>query len=140
MPPASPTIDYAATRYVITDGDTLRLDLTKVIDMGFGIRQTLVQDARLRLAGLDCKPVKTPKGDAAITWLNHETINATRPLYVVTVKNTLGVEKHEKFGRYLAFLHLVDPVTGAIVAPSLNEQMIAAGVAVEWDGRGAKPD
>jgi endonuclease YncB( thermonuclease family) len=50
------------------------------------------------------------------------------------VKNAMGDDKHEKFGRFLVFVY------EAGVTPSLNEMMIAAGMAVPWDGRGKKPE
>ena len=129
--------DYLGETIIVIDGDTIRLDLVKEIDVGFGIVQTCRQrDVRLRLAGLDAKPLKTPEGDAAQRWLDEALSNA-KAIRVVTVKNALGEDKHEKYGRYLAYLIRVD--SDGEVAPTINESMIAAGYAHSWDGRGPHP-
>lgn len=131
--------DYVGTDVEVTDGDTVRLTLGKAIDAGFGIVQDLFQrGVRLRLAGMDAKPVHTPDGDRAtayvVAWRDR-----VYGIHVVTVKNALGEDKHEKYGRYLAYLFEVTK-DGAMVVPSLNERMIADGVAKSWDGRGPHPE
>jgi endonuclease YncB( thermonuclease family) len=138
MPATPATFDYAGTVTHVADGDTVVLTLAHVADPGFGIRQTLeLPGQRLRLAGLDCKPLKTDLGDRAKAWLEART-GGGRTLHVVTVKNALGADKHEKFGRWLAVLHLTDDA-GATLTPSLNDEMVEAGLAVEWSGKGPHP-
>jgi endonuclease YncB( thermonuclease family) len=139
MPTAPAIFDYAGTVTHVADGDTVVLTLSKVLDPGFGARVTVqLPEQRLRLAGLDAKPIKTDLGDRAAEWLKART-GGGRTLHVVTVKNALGADKHEKFGRWLAVLYLTDDA-GATLTPSLNDEMVAAGLAVEWSGKGPHPD
>lgn len=131
MPSPAATFDYAAADCRVIDGDTVEVSLTFTADMGFGGKSVNTLPAqRIRLAGLDCKPLKTPQGDAATAWLRERTAG---PLRVATVKNGLGRDKHEKFGRWLCFLFAGEEPS------SLNEQMVAAGLASPWDGRGPHP-
>jgi endonuclease YncB( thermonuclease family) len=129
--PAVPTFDYAAAACRVIDGDTVAVSLIHTSDMGFGGSSVnTLPEQRIRLAGLDCKPLHTPRGDAAAAWLAERTAGTLR---VVTVKNAAGRDKHEKYGRFLAFLFAGEEPS------SLNEQMVAAGLAVPWDGHGGHP-
>jgi endonuclease YncB( thermonuclease family) len=138
MPDAPTTYDYAATDCRVVDGDTVEVTLVKATDVGFGVLVTAqLPRTRLRLAGLDAKPLHTPQGDAATQWLHDQVLaigGRCNGLRIRTVKNAMGDDKHEKYGRYLAFIY------EAGVTPSLNETMVAAGLAVAWDGKGPHPD
>jgi endonuclease YncB( thermonuclease family) len=138
MPDLPATYDYAATDCRVVDGDTVEVTLVKATDVGFGVLVTAqLPRTRLRLAGLDAKPLHTPQGDAATQWLHDQVLaigGRCNGLRIRTVKNAMGDDKHEKYGRYLVFVY------EAGVTPSLNETMVAAGLAVAWDGRGKKPE
>jgi endonuclease YncB( thermonuclease family) len=137
MPTISPAFTYVGVVDRVIDGDTVAITLTKEVDLGFGMKASLHLPTRLRLAGMDAKPLKTDLGDRAAAWLTARTGDA-RPLHVVTVKNAQGEDDKEKYGRYLAYLFMVDSA-GASLVPSLNEAMIDVGLASPWDGRGPHP-
>ena len=102
------------------DGDTCVL----VIDLGFGI--SLEQTVRLN--GIDCAELKTgdrkAAGKAAKVWLESKLTG--RSLIVTTYKPGRGA--NDKYGRILADL----TVFGEDV--TVNQQMIAAGLAAAYDG------
>lgn len=129
-PPAA--YDYGGTVTRVIDGDTIVVTLSRRSDVGFGAFATYeLPDLRLRLAGLDARPIATPDGRRAAEWLIARVMGA--PIGVRTVKNAVGADKREKYGRYLAMIYLVE--RGCIVVPTLNEQMLALGLAVPYDGR-----
>lgn len=110
--------EYKATVCSVYDGDTLRVD----IDCGFDV---WLFNQPLRLVGLNAPEMGTPAGRAARDWLRG-LLPVGTDVRVVTLKDA-----REKYGRYLALVYL-----GAIC---INEEIVDAGHAVEWDGRGARP-
>jgi endonuclease YncB( thermonuclease family) len=132
--------DYVGYVDRVKDGDTVAVTLTRTVDMGFGNRSTVYHADTIRLAGMDAQPLKTEAGDRAAEWLKARTGAGTgRVLHVVTVKNGMGVDQREKYGRYLAYLFLTNDRTGETLYPSLNEEMIDVGLAFPWDGKGPHP-
>jgi micrococcal nuclease len=102
----------------VVDGDTLDLQ----IDLGFGVftRQ------RVRLLGLNAPEHNTADGKAATAFVQAWT-DQHGPVFTVTTEK----DKKEKYGRYLATIY-ADGV-------SLNEDLVAAGLALPWDGNGKRP-
>lgn len=105
--------EYAARALRIIDGDTLILD----VDLGFDVH---IQQ-HVRLLGINCPEHGTIAGDDA-TAFTRDWIQQHGPdLTVRTVR-----DKREKFGRMLA----------TVVASSrtLNQDLVAAGLAVDYNG------
>jgi micrococcal nuclease len=117
------TFTYRAQLERVVDGDTLhvRCDL--------GLRLTYAMDVRLRGCNADEKT--TPSGQAAITfaisWLANNA-DADGWLTVTTHRNP-----EDPYGRWMA------DVTNLDGSKSLAVDLIAAGLAVVWDGKGPKP-
>ena len=112
--------EYRVRVAYIHDADTVRLD----VDLGFRTWLTYVP---FRLAGIDAPELGTDPGRAARDWLR-ELLPVGSALVAITYK-----DQGDKYGRYLADLYRPgDPVT------SVNDQLIAAGHAVAYDG-GARP-
>ncbi|MDQ0946008.1 thermonuclease family protein [Streptomyces sp. V1I1] len=108
---------YPATLKHLVDADTLDLD----IDVGFGIR---VRE-RVRLLGLNTPEKNTPAGKAANAWAT-DWLNQHAPELVVET------HRKEKYGRWLATITAAD---GAC----LNSDLLEAGHAAPYDGRGLRP-
>ena len=110
--------EYAAAPVRAVDGDTLDLD----VDLGFRITTR----QRVRLLGCNAPEHNAPGGAEATAftaaWL------AVRPS--VTVHTVL--DREDKWGRLLA--RVIGP-DGA----DLTGALLAAGHAVQWDGRGPRP-
>ena len=115
----------------VLDGDTIDV----VIDLGFD----LYKKERVRIAGVDTPEKRTRNleekalGIDATNWLKDKlegAINGTDDL-VIRTELVGGVGK---YGRLLGWLYIGD---GTI---SLNEQMIVAGYAWEYDGGTKKKD
>lgn len=109
--------EYAAKLVRVVDGDTIWVD----IDLGFRVWYR----AEVRLAGINCPESTSDAGRvatrAAEGWWEQEGPN-------VTIKTS----KPDKYGRWLA----------QVVARSgrdLAADLIAAGHAVSWNGKGARP-
>jgi len=115
--------EYRATVLRVVDGDTVDL----LIDLGFSISYT----HSCRLFGINAPEHGTPEGDAA-TAFHAKLLPAGAPVVVRTQK-----DKFEKYGRILGtvFLAKKDAPQGT----SINDQLVAAGCAKPWDGRGARP-
>lgn len=109
---------YQATVEKVVDGDTLDLQ----VDLGFGVftRQ------RVRLLGINAAEHNTPEGKKAIAFVQTWVVEHGPAFTVRTSK-----DKKEKYGRYLATI-LSD--TG-----ELGQALVDAGLAVPWDGSGARP-
>jgi micrococcal nuclease len=109
---------YQATVDKVVDGDTLDLQ----VDLGFGVftRQ------RVRLLGINAPEHNTDDGKKAIAFVQ-AWVKEHGPTFTVrTLK-----DKKEKYGRYLATL-LSD-------TEELGQALVDAGLAVPWDGEGARP-
>lgn len=105
-----------ATIVGVVDGDTVDV----LIDFGFRLRQ----DHRLRMAGIDAPEVSArgPEGEAARDWLRAR-------LPVGTAVRLTTEKPADKYGRYLAWVYAGDPAD-----KSINEQMVALGLARPYDG------
>lgn len=114
----TPAYTYRCTILEVVDGDTVNAR----IDVGFRIWA----EVPLRLAGINAAEHGTVAGDAATAWVR--TWVAGHPTVVVAT-----FRAPEKYGRWLAI------VTAADTGEVLNSQIVAAGHAVVWDGRGPKP-
>ena len=107
---------YRATITNVYDGDTITADL----DLGF---YSHMKKVKLRLWGLNAPEVRGESraaGLAARDWLRERVKGAD--IIVVTFKDKQG-----KYGRWLATL--IDNANPE--GPTINEEMIAAGHAVE---------
>ena len=105
----------------VVDGDTIDAD----IDLGFDISLT----KRIRLAGIDTPESRTRDLDEkklgldAKEWLKHQLKDSFD-----TVIRTEKPDSTEKYGRIIGHLY----INGEEV--SLNNQMIAEGYALAYDG------
>lgn len=109
---------YQATVNKVVDGDTLDLQ----VDLGFGVftRQ------RVRLLGVNAAEHGTDEGDKATVFVK-AWVAEHGPEFTVRTHR----DQKEKFGRYLAVV-----LSGA---EELGQALIDAGLAVPWDGKGARP-
>jgi endonuclease YncB( thermonuclease family) len=114
--------EYSARVARVVDGDTL--DLT--ISLGFDVAVS----HRCRLFGVNAAEHGTVAGDAAKAWLT-----ARLPVGA-EVRLQTKKDKTEKYGRYLAVLHTGSDKAGWA---EINLELIAAGHAVAWDGKGKRP-
>lgn len=105
----------------VVDGDTIDAD----IDLGFDISLT----KRIRLAGVDTPESRTTDlkekalGLESKEWLKHRVEGAKD----IIIKTELP-DSTEKYGRIIGHLFINGEAT------SLNEQMIAEGYALAYDG------
>jgi micrococcal nuclease len=112
---------YRAVVRSITDGDTIRAD----IDLGFNM---VMRNAVIRLAGINAPEVKTPEGRVAKTYLT-ERIPAGTELLLVSHK-----DETEKYGRILGTIYIGNALTtGPIAGNSVNWEMLAKGMAVDYN-------
>ena len=115
----------------VLDGDTL--DIT--IDLGFD----LYKKERVRVAGVDTPEKRTKNleekalGIDATNWLKEKLEGTLAGDYELSVRTEL-VGGTGKYGRLLGWLYIGDD------SVSLNEQMIAEGLAWEYDGGTKKKD
>lgn len=120
---------YRAYATRVIDGDTVELE----IDLG--LRVTVTQT--VRVAGINAPEVTTTAGrtaQAAVNvWMGLALIpdgaNAKWPLTITTAKPD---GNGDKYGRWLASISRAD-------GRDLATDMIAAGHAIAWDGKGQKP-
>lgn len=108
-----------ATVLGVVDGDTIDVN----IDYGFRLRQ----DHRVRLAGIDAPEVNAvgPEGEQARDWLRAR-LPVGQAVELVTVKPA------DKYGRFLATVWRV--VDGRTELDSVNQELLAAGLARPYDG------
>ena len=105
----------------VVDGDTIDAD----IDLGFDISLT----KRIRLAGIDSPESRTTNlkekalGLESKEWLK-KTLEDAKDILIKTEKP----DSTEKYGRIIGHLFINDQET------SLNNQMIAEGYALEYEG------
>jgi micrococcal nuclease len=105
----------------VVDGDTIDAD----IDLGFDISLT----KRIRLAGIDSPESRTRDleekalGLESKEWLK-KTLEGAKDILIKTEKP----DSTEKYGRIIGHLFINDQET------SLNNQMIAEGYALEYEG------
>jgi len=108
---------YRATVTGVHDGDTV----TITIDLGF---DTALVGKAVRLAGINAPELRTPAGKAAQQWLCSRLVGK-----VITLQSFK--DKTEKYGRILGDIWL-DGV-------HINEEIVSAGHAVVWNGKGVRP-
>lgn len=114
-----PTWIYEAALLRVVDGDTLEV----AVDLGFRVRMI----TPVRLNGLNCAEHDTPAGDAATAY-NTEWLAKIPVLVIVAAKPR---DFGDKFGRWLATVWGNDRC--------LNDDLIASGHAITWNGKGPKP-
>lgn len=111
--------NYFAKLFRVVDGDTLYLD----IDLGFF---TIVRE-RVRLAGVDTPPLKTPEGKEARDFIVKELTNC---------KLVIETRKKEKYGRYLVYIYYhpeyKDFYEIIRYGHSINEELIKAKLGVKY--------
>lgn len=107
---------YRALVIDVHDGDTITVD----VDLGFNIRQTIP----LRLTGINAPELGTVAGTASAAWLRNRLAGSN--VIICTTK-----DRKEKYGRYLASVWVGEE--------RINQSIVKAGHAVEWDGKGARP-
>jgi micrococcal nuclease len=105
--------EYQALITKVVDGDTVHAE----IDLGFDVKVS----ATLRLLGINAPEKGQPGWHEATEWLRSKALNVT--VRCLTIK-----DRREKYGRYLAKLYLPGETD------SVNEQLLAAGHAVEYRG------
>jgi endonuclease YncB( thermonuclease family) len=110
----------------VIDGDTLDAKLTR--DIGFG--GTVTFPVRLRLARINAAKAKSPAGLSATAMTIALTGGA--PLEIITLKPYKYGGPADYAGEYMAEVVLPD-------GRNLSDALVAAGLAVYWDGRGPRP-
>lgn len=106
----------------VVDGDTIDV----VLDPGYHV--TIA--ARLRLLGIQAPERRTQEGVEAARYL--ASVLAMKRLRVVTEKSP------EKYGRWLATVYAA-PLEAPDAEVNVNDEMVRAGHAVAWDGKGPRP-
>lgn len=117
MKTPEPTFTYRSVVVRPVDGDTCVLQ----IDVGFRFYATMP----VRLLGLNAPEHNTPAGAAASEW-TAAWLAAHHNVVVTTEANP------EKYGRWLGTIVGED---GSV----LNDELIKAGHALPWDGKGPRP-
>jgi endonuclease YncB( thermonuclease family) len=84
--------EYRATIVRVVDGDTVHA----LVDLGCDVQIALT----IRLAGIDCPELGTPKGAAAKEYAEEWFATAGTDLVLHTVKDS-----REKYGRYLGYFY-----------------------------------
>lgn len=111
------------------DADSVYLD----IDQGRKIWQL---DQKHRLARIDGFGGNSPKKAEGVEFCN-VMLPVGKLIYVRTVPNTAGVEKQEKWGRWLAELYIQVDDIGPLL--SFQDILVKQGLALYWDGQGPHP-
>lgn len=109
---------YRATVVRVIDGDTV------VLDFDLGMHIGIVQSCRL--LGINAAEHGTEAGDAATAYLSALLKPGTEVIAHTQKDQT------EKYGRYLVEIALLDGLV-------MNQQMLATGHALPWDGKGTRP-
>jgi len=125
-----PHHDYVYRAQLVSchDADTQ----TYVFDLGFNVRVRVA----IRALGINAPELATPDGQAAqryaLAWLMAAG-PGDWPLIVASRKATTPIGPDKFGGRFDALVWRQSDGT------ELGAALIAAGMAVAWDGRGAKP-
>jgi micrococcal nuclease len=106
--------EYQARLLQVVDGDTYDLEL----DLGVETSRKI----RVRLDGIDAPEKSTALGKQALAWVTDYFNRLPTWFTVNTIK-----DKTEKYGRYL------------VKVGTMKEDMIAAGFAKPYDGKGPRP-
>lgn len=131
------TYRYKAKVLRVDDGDTIKVSIRlkrargrQGVDLGchtFIEDGFICQHTSLRFIGMNAPEHGTPAGDASTAWLK-SMLTVGDVILIKTAK-----DKTEKYGRLLA--HVRRPQDRL----TLNDQSVAAGHALPWDGRGVRP-
>lgn len=131
-PPAfAPYRWFPARCLEVVDADTLRVDL----DLGLRVYRT----ETIRLVGLNAPERQTPAGKRAIEyvtgWLRErDALPGQEGVRPDAWPLAVGTLKPDKYGGR------VDGVVRAVKDRAcLNDDLVQAGLAAVWDGRGPKP-
>jgi endonuclease YncB( thermonuclease family) len=121
--------DYQFDLDEFQDGDSIII----TVDLGW---DPITTRRKLRLNRIDCPPLGTVRGDAALDWLRSRLEQIPRSQRIVqSIKlKTVDRAKQEKWGRWLAELW-----DGGIGATNLNDELVALGLAAYWNGEGPHP-
>lgn len=118
--PACGLYEYKARITDVHDGDSVTAD----VDLGF---HTWIHDEKFRLLGIDAPELT---GDTKVAGIAARDALRDRilgkELIICTVKDGNGIDKREKFGRYLVKIYVGDEL--------VNDWMIEQGFAVPYDG------
>lgn len=117
---------YTATILGVHDGDTV----TARIELGFDVSCFL----RFRLAGIQAPELTGKTADAGKAARDFLRAILDGNGNVATIRTQR--DKQEKYGRYLAEIWAGTDMSN----PSVNQQLVASGHAVRWDGKGPRPD
>lgn len=116
----------ASTVTRVVDGDSIIARLTK--DIGFHGHVTFEQ--KLRLNRINTPPASTDGGKAATAYVNVATTFAVNGVPLIVDITTV---KAYKYGdEWMAEVVLPD-------GSNLSDALVAAGLAVYWDGQGPRP-
>lgn len=111
------------------DGDTLDLDITTVVDIGFNDTITTVRRRNFRLFGCNANELADPGGIEA-----RDNLRAMLP---IGTQVRLASVKDDKFGgRFDAILWAKDPAGNEY---NVTQRLIDTHWAVAWNGNGTKP-
>lgn len=124
--------EYCGRLISMTDADTLRVEIVLIDeqrDLGFGIARHMHETVpqKLRLYGVQAPERYTTAGKAATAWvLQWLTEHCPDGVFTVnTFKGSYGLDKQEKYGRYLAIITAPD-------GQRLNDDLVATGNAVPY--------
>jgi len=122
--------DYEITVRSVYDGDTLVADIDLPAQQFRALGRTMkvavtLQGERIRLAGINAPELYTAEGKKARAELAAWLPSGTRGIL-----RTSGREL-EKYGRAFGRIE--------IAGADLSARLIAAGLAVRWNGKGARP-
>ena len=121
----NPDYVYVAEIVDWTDGDTVKVDVWIFLDFGFHNYQHNLFKQSMRLMGIDTPEKGKPNAKEATLFSKIHAPVGTEVI-LKTYKMPTGYTSTEKYGRYLADVYIRDE--------NLNEALVAAGLAVEYDG------
>lgn len=108
-----------------TDGDTVKVDVWIFLDLGFHNYEHKLMKHSFRLMGFDTPENGKPNYHEA-TRFSEEHFPVGTEVKIKTYKMPTSYTSTEKYGRYLADVYVDDF--------NLKEAIVAAGLAVEYDG------
>ncbi len=118
--PTDATYVYAAIVEKVVDGDTLLVR----IDLGF----TVWKEQRIRLAGIDCAPLKTAKGQKATDYVKKQL---SQTEFVIIKTNKIDI-----YGRYVGHVfYSLSELSKAQVFEKgryLNQELLGKGLAKNY--------
>lgn len=114
----------------VVDGDTFDSDLSRVIDIGFGIKSVITLPARLRLARINTPRSSSIRGRKAKELVLTYTLDQV--VDITTVKTYKYGGPDDKVGEYVAEVVLPN-------GTNLSDLLVAEGLAAYWDGQGPRP-